>query len=34
LDTRDAKNFDILLNENISYGFRRNLLSLKLPGFC
>ncbi|MGJ5080195.1 hypothetical protein [Bradyrhizobium sp. HKCCYLS3013] len=32
-NTRDAKKFDILLNENISYGFRRNLLGLKLPGF-
>jgi hypothetical protein len=32
-NTRDPKKFDILLNENISYGFRRNLLGLKLPGF-
>ncbi|WP_262048160.1 hypothetical protein [Bradyrhizobium sp. Bra78] len=32
-NTRDAKKFEILLNENISYGFRRNLLGLKLPGF-
>lgn len=32
-NSRDAKKFDILLNENISYGFRRNLLGLKLPGF-
>lgn len=32
-NTRDAKKFDILLNENISYGFRRNLLGLKIPGF-
>lgn len=32
-NTRDEKKFDILLNENISYGFRRNLLGLKLPGF-
>ncbi|WP_210265873.1 hypothetical protein [Bradyrhizobium australiense] len=32
-NTRDTKKFDILLNENISYGFRRNLLGLKLPGF-
>jgi hypothetical protein len=32
-NTRDAKKFDILLNENITYGFRRNLFGLKLPGF-
>lgn len=32
-NSRDAKKFDILLSENISYGFRRNLFGLKLPGF-
>lgn len=32
-NTRSQKKFDILLNENISYGYRRNLLGLKLPGF-
>jgi hypothetical protein len=32
-NTRDTKKFDILFNENISYGFRRNLFGLKLPGF-
>lgn len=32
-NTRDAKKFDVLFNENVSYGFRRNLLGLKLPGF-
>lgn len=32
-NTRDQKKFDILFNENISYGFRRNLLGLKVPGF-
>jgi hypothetical protein len=28
-----TKKFDVLFNENVSYGFRRNLLGLKLPGF-
>jgi hypothetical protein len=32
-NTRDRKKFNILFNENVSYGFRRNLLGLKLPGF-
>lgn len=32
-NTRNPNKFNILLNENISYGFRRNLLGLKLPGF-
>jgi hypothetical protein len=32
-NTRNAKKFDVLFNENVSYGFRRNLLGLKLPGF-
>jgi hypothetical protein len=31
-NTRDTKRFDILFKENIGYGFRRNLLGLKLPG--
>jgi hypothetical protein len=31
-NTRDTKKFDILFKENIGYGFRRNLLGLKLPG--
>ncbi|MDO9489856.1 MAG: hypothetical protein Q7J32_15895 [Sphingomonadaceae bacterium] len=31
-NTRNTKKFDILFNENVSYGFRRNLLGLKLPG--
>jgi hypothetical protein len=31
-NTRDTKKFDVLFNENIGYGFRRNLLGLKLPG--
>lgn len=29
--TRDYKNFPLLFNENISYGFRRNLWGLKKP---
>jgi hypothetical protein len=28
-NTRDTKKFSILFNENISYGYRRNLLGLK-----
>jgi hypothetical protein len=32
-NTRDTKKFRVLFNENISYGFRRNLLGLRLPGF-
>jgi hypothetical protein len=32
-NTRNTKKFDVLFNENVSYGFRRNLLGLKLPGF-
>jgi hypothetical protein len=31
--TRDTKKFNIMFNENVSYGFRRNLSGLKLPGF-
>jgi hypothetical protein len=29
--TRDTKQFPILFNENVTYGFRRNLLGLKWP---
>jgi 4-amino-4-deoxy-L-arabinose transferase-like glycosyltransferase len=29
--TRDAKKFSILFNENVAYGFRRNLFALKWP---
>jgi len=29
--TRDTKRFAILFNENVTYGFRRNLLGLKWP---
>lgn len=32
-NTRNRKKFDILFNENVDYGFRRNLLGLKRPGF-
>jgi hypothetical protein len=32
-NTRDHKKFNILFDENISYGFRRNLYGLKLPAF-
>ncbi len=32
-NTRSTKKFDVLFNENISYGFRRNLLGLKVSGF-
>ena len=32
-NTRDTKKFNVLFNENVTYGFRRNLLGLKLPGF-
>jgi len=31
-NTRDIKKFSILFNENVMYGFRRNLLGLKWPG--
>jgi hypothetical protein len=30
-NTRDAKKFSILFNENVMYGFRRNLLGLRWP---
>jgi hypothetical protein len=30
-NTRDIKTFSILFNENVTYGFRRNLLGLKWP---
>ncbi len=32
-NTRDTKKFNVLFNENVTYGFRRNLLGLKIPGF-
>lgn len=31
-NTRDKKKFDILFNENITYGYRRNLFALRWPG--
>lgn len=31
-NTRNRKKFGILFNENVDYGFRRNLLGLKRPG--
>lgn len=30
-NTRDAKKFPVLFSENVIYGYRRNLLGLKLP---
>lgn len=30
-NTRDKKKFDILFNENVTYGYRRNLYALKWP---
>jgi hypothetical protein len=30
-NTRDRKTYSILFNENITYGFRRNLFALKRP---
>jgi hypothetical protein len=30
-NTRNAKKFSILFNENVSYGYRRNLFALKWP---
>jgi len=30
-NTRDTKKFNILFNENVTYGFRRNLFALKWP---
>ena len=32
-NTRNRKKFEILFNENVDYGFRRNLLGLKRPAF-
>lgn len=32
-NTRDAKKFPLVLSENINYGFHRNLLGLRTPGF-
>ncbi|MBR0877768.1 hypothetical protein ACVMGC_007937 [Bradyrhizobium barranii subsp. barranii] len=33
-NTRDTKKFPLVFGENINYGFHRNLLGLRLPGFC
>jgi hypothetical protein len=33
-NTRDKKKFDILFNENITYGYRRNLFALKWPALA
>lgn len=33
-NTRDAKKFPILFNENCAYGFRRNLLGVKWPALA
>lgn len=32
-NTRDTKKFPIVFGENINYGFHRNLLGLRVPGF-
>jgi hypothetical protein len=32
-NTRDTKKFKLLFDENVAYGYRRNLLGLKWPGF-
>jgi hypothetical protein len=33
-NTRDVKKFSVLFSENITYGFRRNLLGLKWPALA
>ncbi len=33
-NTRDTKKFSILFNENVTYGFRRNLLGVKALALC
>jgi hypothetical protein len=33
-NTRDTKKFKLLFDENVAYGYRRNLLGLKWPGFA
>lgn len=33
-NTRSQKKFDILFNENVSYGYRRNLYALKWPALA
>ncbi|WP_342710042.1 hypothetical protein AAFG13_37625 [Bradyrhizobium sp. B124] len=33
-NTRNKKKFDILFNENVTYGYRRNLFALKLPALA
>lgn len=32
-NTRDTKKYKLLFDENVAYGYRRNLLGLKWPGF-
>jgi hypothetical protein len=32
--TRDAKKFSILFNENVTYGYRRNLFAMKWPALA
>ena len=32
-NTRDLKKFGLLFNENVNYGYQRNLLGLRVPGF-
>jgi hypothetical protein len=33
-NTRNAKKFSILFNENVTYGYRRNLFALKWPALA
>lgn len=33
-NTRDTRRFSLLFGENITYGFRRNLLGVKIPALC
>ena len=33
-NTRDTKKFKLLFDENVNYGYRRNLLGLKAPGLA
>ncbi|MGL9621556.1 hypothetical protein QRQ56_26420 [Bradyrhizobium sp. U531] len=33
-NTRDKKHFEILFNENVTYGYRRNLYALKWPALA
>jgi hypothetical protein len=32
-NTRDVKKFRLVFNENVDYGYHRNLLGLRIPGF-